>query len=568
VNVGAVLGIGLRLLILLSWGIPALGIQLAPGGGDDGPQHIELSGDRVWALHRETAGSVTAGDQSKFFLHGGRAGIITANHDSAVTIDGGTFSEIRAGGNSIVEMRAGSSEDPDAERLRPPRRHPPPSFRVEDEASVTMTGGRIIGPIVVRHSGTVTLKGGIIAANPHARITASDDAKVHVHGIRLHVYRKGKETAIGGTLVDGTVFSMPVQVQHRAAIFLYEPQGVTSVINAPVSVPSGGKRLLGPRTAAAPRPPATSPRGLFAPLAALFLLALAGAAAPAALLLRNRRPSGSTRVIRFAVVVALALLVAAGPAVALSLYLSAPSGDEPQPSIRLFAPRRWTPQVALAVVVVVILVAAVRHRLSTLFAWTCLLLFAGSSVLWARSYRRADELARRSISPSPGVNSHRTIGLSSGGGGVRLHVRSYPAGNGIPQVHRADLATRVEWEVRSASTPDAARYVFTDDDVASAGPFARRWGLLLLDGSKSTNFPPHLDRQTTVAVPYWLITLPWAIPPLLYLQAKARRSQRIARNCCPSCGYDLRASAGRCPECGAGSVAQESGSSLSAPSPA
>ena len=559
------------LLILLPGGFSAL-------ARDDGPPHIELTDDRVWALHRETAGSVTAGDRSKFFLNGGHAGIITAGGHSAVTIGGGTFTEVRARGKSQVVMSAGSSADPDGQhapsvdfdthKLRATNRMLLPSFRVEDHASVTMTGGRIIGPIVVKDAGTVTLKGGIVAANPYARITASDDAKVHIHGDPLQVYRKGNQTSIGGTLLDGTTFSMPVQVQHRAAIFLHDQAG-TAVINAPVPPPSGGTRLLGRRITAAPPPLATSPRGMVAPLSVLFLLAAVAASGPVALILRHRPRTDATRVLRFALLAVLALLVVAGPALGLWRFLSATATDEPQRSIRFFELRPWMGYGSLAAVTVVVVVAAVLHRLTTLLTWTCLLLFAGSSLLWARSYRRADELTRHSISPSPGVNVHRMISLSSSGGGVRLHVRSQPAANGIPEIHRADLSTRVGWELRSAPTTGTSQYVFTDDDVAAAGPFARRWGLLLLNGVRSTSFPPHLERQTTVTAPYWLVTMPLAIPPLLYLRAKARRSRRIAMNCCPSCGYDLRASSGRCPECGASVVARGSGSSPpSAPIPA
>ena len=52
------------------------------------------------------------------------------------------------------------------------------------------------------------------------------------------------------------------------------------------------------------------------------------------------------------------------------------------------------------------------------------------------------------------------------------------------------------------------------------------------------------------AVPLWPLLLVASVPVALFLW-RNRQSQRWARaGCCPDCGYDLRESPGRCPECG------------------
>jgi hypothetical protein len=53
-----------------------------------------------------------------------------------------------------------------------------------------------------------------------------------------------------------------------------------------------------------------------------------------------------------------------------------------------------------------------------------------------------------------------------------------------------------------------------------------------------------------VIVPYWALTATFAGYPLLVLGRRFRRRRRRALGLCPTCGYDLRATPGRCPECG------------------
>jgi hypothetical protein len=51
-------------------------------------------------------------------------------------------------------------------------------------------------------------------------------------------------------------------------------------------------------------------------------------------------------------------------------------------------------------------------------------------------------------------------------------------------------------------------------------------------------------------VPYWLPALVWLILPTSSLAPALRRRRRRRRGCCTRCGYDLRGSPDRCPECG------------------
>jgi hypothetical protein len=54
----------------------------------------------------------------------------------------------------------------------------------------------------------------------------------------------------------------------------------------------------------------------------------------------------------------------------------------------------------------------------------------------------------------------------------------------------------------------------------------------------------------TIVMSFWVIVLPTMILPLLWIFLSTRRGVRRLRDQCPICGYDLRATPERCPECG------------------
>ena len=68
----------------------------------------------------------------------------------------------------------------------------------------------------------------------------------------------------------------------------------------------------------------------------------------------------------------------------------------------------------------------------------------------------------------------------------------------------------------------------------------------------------YYDFTVATGYPYWSISIPLlycllpCVPlPVIYAALGLRRRRRILRGLCPVCGYDLRATPGRCPECGA-----------------
>jgi hypothetical protein len=53
-----------------------------------------------------------------------------------------------------------------------------------------------------------------------------------------------------------------------------------------------------------------------------------------------------------------------------------------------------------------------------------------------------------------------------------------------------------------------------------------------------------------ITLPYWFITAVLCLPPLAWLLRRTGWWRRVPQGHCEACGYDLRATPDRCPECG------------------
>jgi hypothetical protein len=65
-------------------------------------------------------------------------------------------------------------------------------------------------------------------------------------------------------------------------------------------------------------------------------------------------------------------------------------------------------------------------------------------------------------------------------------------------------------------------------------------------GEKAVAYREHW----AVVVPHWLVFAFVSLPSLWYLRRLIRRLGWRRRGFCPKCGYDIRATPGKCPECG------------------
>ena len=172
-----------------------------------------------------------------------------------------------------------------------------------------------------------------------------------------------------------------------------------------------------------------------------------------------------------------------------------------------------------------------RRRLLNLLTAMSLVLWAAVCVLWVRSYWSRDAImvtwpSGRAIVES--VPGRASFGLSLGGdwsGERGVVFRRYPfqpeANRPLIDVYAASPDRYELWEWCSFAYLWASAYPDNDE---------RTWRLLVL--------------------PWWALMLILAVFPVAWIRRWRRDRMHRGDDCCASCGYDLRATPGRCPECG------------------
>jgi hypothetical protein len=178
-------------------------------------------------------------------------------------------------------------------------------------------------------------------------------------------------------------------------------------------------------------------------------------------------------------------------------------------------------------------VAPVLCRPLTFILSASLLLCTVSGAMWARSYFAIDALF---------CNASR---------GDSYSVTSC---DGIAQwsweLNRPILSDRRAWAIATVrrDDPEYSTYRALESDIGTGS-------LPLLMTATSVAFPvPSGYRFGFLRTPYWLLFACSSAIPLIWLgKALGRRRLRLNREqlrLCIECGYDVRATSERCPECG------------------
>ena len=196
--------------------------------------------------------------------------------------------------------------------------------------------------------------------------------------------------------------------------------------------------------------------------------------------------------------------------------------------------------------------------------WTALLLYplalasllvaASGAFMWVRSHRVSEAWGWASAAPDgPDARLH-DVRIWSAKGGVGLYVQDYwnlRNGNaGFPFFHDTSTMMMYPYAAGAAAGIAESRWHWRDFTLYRASRGKKDlW--MELDGQTYTT----ADRMTeySVVVPWWsFVAIGLILPPFALRRfRRARRwRRRVREGLCAQCGYDLRATPGRCPECG------------------
>jgi hypothetical protein len=178
--------------------------------------------------------------------------------------------------------------------------------------------------------------------------------------------------------------------------------------------------------------------------------------------------------------------------------------------------------------------------LNTLTVLSVLICLA-TILIWARGWRTADQFAAG-----------------------YCHYRPHP---GIPQYQDASMLTALHWRgrwsmaivrracvtgpgFRKGLNAKGAHWLHTSAPADGLDLLEPRWALIKppagLPGFHYQNGPYF----KAVVLPDWALITAAALMPAIQLVRYRRRERRTTQGLCPACGYDLRATPTRCPECG------------------
>jgi hypothetical protein len=191
-----------------------------------------------------------------------------------------------------------------------------------------------------------------------------------------------------------------------------------------------------------------------------------------------------------------------------------------------------------------------RRRLVNSLTVLSLLLCVAAAALWVRSFYVQDVLRWQTTRAVDGGVRRTTCEIFSVRGHNVLHVQS--------NAYTPAEFDRVVRPIDAMTTPAQRSHWYrmgTHEFRFNYNPDVRGRPLWVWLGFRFSHSihdsSPPFPGFTEARLPHWLVVLAAAAPPAAWFGRWWRRRRRHVAGRCPRCGYDLRATPDRCPECGA-----------------
>lgn len=174
--------------------------------------------------------------------------------------------------------------------------------------------------------------------------------------------------------------------------------------------------------------------------------------------------------------------------------------------------------------------------------------------------RKMQGLRLRSPSHPLSLPGMRNNSLNFAGQGVKHLLRCVTGGWSAPsQTHQLIGRWQYLSDGRNGMIQIVIFHQFTAPNMGSPGRTQTRWDAFNYGFGVEYGTDPLVTTRSgsilyllriLVAMPFGAVAAIFAILPLIYLINWQRRRQRFMPGVCMKCGYDLRATLDRCPECG------------------
>jgi len=188
-----------------------------------------------------------------------------------------------------------------------------------------------------------------------------------------------------------------------------------------------------------------------------------------------------------------------------------------------------------------------------------LLIFAATVAVWVRSFRVCDAISRSNWMERSLDDEARAYAKQKGfdakfiSHGEGLSLTTFRGRIVFCRGLQLNVTSRwdEDFEKKYVNKPNWSRTVTDIDDMSPPG--GELGGILgwLGFGDTETQYASGWrSSYRYVSVPLWFIALAALMLPFARVQRAIRTGRRRNRGLCLRCGYDLRGSGERCPECG------------------